>query len=118
MAAFGLRGKSLLALALVCLLAIIPAALVGWLVLQGIHQHFGDAYARNATLLQRERIYAPISRELALSLRFANSEVTRQWLLDESSADKRALFFREAEGYRQDFRDHAYFLVNAESFNY
>lgn len=118
MAAFGLRGKSLLALALVCLLAIIPAALVGWLVLQGIHQHFGDAYARNATLLQRERIYAPISRELALSLRFANSEVTRQWLLDESSVDKRALFFREAEGYRQDFRDHAYFLVNAESFNY
>ena len=62
MAAFGLRGKSLLALVLACLLALVPAGLIGWSVLNGIHDHFGEAYARNATLLSREKISAPISR--------------------------------------------------------
>jgi len=97
MAAFGLRGKSLLALLLACLLALVPAGLIGWSVLNNIHQHFGEGYARNATLLSRERISAPISRELALSLRFANSEVTRQWLRDPDDPAKADLFFREAE---------------------
>ena len=100
MAAFGLRGKSLLALLLACLLALVPAGLIGWSVLNGIHEHFGEAYARNATLLNRERISAPISRELALSLRFANSEVTRQWLRNPNDPAKADLFFREAELYR------------------
>jgi serine phosphatase RsbU (regulator of sigma subunit) len=118
MAAFGLRGKSILALLLVCLLALVPAAFIGWLVLQGIHEHFADAYARNATLLSREKIRAPISRELALSLRLADSEVTRQWLLDENDPAKRDLFFREAEGYRGDFRDHAYFIGSTGSLRY
>jgi serine phosphatase RsbU (regulator of sigma subunit) len=118
MAAFGLRGKSILALLLVCLIAMVPAALIGGLVLQGIHEHFADAYARNATLLNREKIRAPISRELALSLRLADSEVTRQWLLDENDPAKRELFFREAEGYRRDFRDNAYFLGSAGSLGY
>lgn len=118
MAAFGLRGKSILALLLVCLLALVPAALIGWLVLQGIHEHFADAYARNATLLSREKIRAPISRELALSLRLADSEVTRQWLTDEDDPAKRDLFFREAEGYRGDFRDHAYFIGSVGSQGY
>ena len=115
MATFGLRGKSLLALLLACVLALAPAALIGWLALQSIHAHFGDAYARNATLLNREKIRAPISRELALSLRLADSEVTRQWLLDERDAAKSDLFFREAEGYRRDFRDHAYFIGSVAS---
>ncbi len=118
MAAFGLRGKSLLALLLACLLALVPAGLIGWSVLNNIHQHFGEGYARNATLLSRERISAPISRELALSLRFANSEVTRQWLRDPDDPAKADLFFREAELYRQDFRDHAYFIGRLDTLGY
>ncbi|MEL0168919.1 MAG: biofilm regulation protein phosphatase SiaA [Pseudomonadaceae bacterium] len=118
MAAFGLRGKSLLALLLACLLALVPAGLIGWSVLNGIHEHFGEAYARNATLLNRERISAPISRELALSLRFANSEVTRQWLRDPNDPAKADLFFREAELYRADFRDHAYFIGRMDNLGY
>ncbi|WP_341708169.1 biofilm regulation protein phosphatase SiaA [Halopseudomonas sp.] len=118
MAAFGLRGKSLLALLLACLLALVPAGLIGWSVLNGIHEHFGEAYARNATLLNRERISAPISRELALSLRFANSEVTRQWLRDPNDPAKADLFFREAELYRADFRDHAYFIGRLDNLGY
>jgi len=118
MAAFGLRGKSLLALLLACLLALLPAGLIGWQIVQKVHGHFAEAFAGNITQLNRERIYAPISRELALALRFARSEITRQWLLDEQDPAKRELFFREAEGYRRDFRDHAYFIAPLDSRNY
>lgn len=115
---FGLRGKSIAALALVFLLALIPTGGLGWIALDTIRTHFGEAYARNFTQLSRERILAPVSRDLALALRLADSAVTRQWLLDEHDPDKRALFFQEAEGYRRDFRDHSYFLISDQSHHY
>lgn len=118
MAMLGLRGKSLLALLLACVMALVPAALIGWQVVDSIRTHFGEAFARNTTLLQREKIFAPLSRELALSLRLADSEVTRQWLRDETDIAKRELFFREAEGYRRDFRDHSYFLISNRTHAY
>jgi len=114
----GLRGKSLLALVLASLLALLPVAVLGWQVLEQVREHFSQVYARNLTLLQREKILAPVSRELALSRRLADSEVTRQWMLDENNPARRALFFREAEGYRQDFRDHSYFAIVNSSLHY
>jgi serine phosphatase RsbU (regulator of sigma subunit) len=118
MAKLGLRSKSLLALVLACVLALIPAVLVGWYVVDGVREHFGLAYAENFTQLNRQKIIAPISRELALSRRLANSEVTRQWLLDPNNTAKRNLFFKEAEGYRYDFSDHAYFIASRATGEY
>lgn len=115
---FGLRAKSILALVLACLLALAPAGLIGYLVLEKVRSHFGEAYARNFTLLKRQSILAPISRDLALSLRLADSQVTRQWLRDEHDPSKKALFFREAEGYRQDFRSKSYFVISQRSRGY
>ena len=114
----GLRAKSMLALALACLLALLPAILIGWQVLDGVRNYFGEIYARNYTQLKRQSILAPVARELALSLRLADSVVTRQWLLDEDNPAKKALFFEEAEGYRKDLRDHSYFFVSASSRHY
>ena len=114
----GLRAKSMLALALACLLALLPAIFIGWKVLDGVRNYFGESYARNYTLLKRQSILAPVSRELALSLRLADSVVTRQWLLDEGNSAKKALFFEEAEGYRKDLRDHSYFFASASSRHY
>ncbi|HRP98532.1 MAG TPA: biofilm regulation protein phosphatase SiaA [Rhodocyclaceae bacterium] len=114
----GLRAKSMLALALACVLALVPAGVIGWLALDGVRSHFGEAYARNLTLLKRQSIVAPVSRDLALSRRLAGSEVTRRWLLDENDGDQRTLFFREAEGYRRDFRDGSYFVISALNGHY
>ena len=114
---FGLRAKSMLALLLACLFALIPAGLVGWQVLDAVREHFGTAYLRNFTLLKRQQILAPVSRELTLSLRLADSQVTRQWLLDEHDAAKRSLFFAEAEGYRRDFRSQTFFIIPASTGN-
>ncbi|WP_409929269.1 biofilm regulation protein phosphatase SiaA [Bordetella genomosp. 13] len=108
----------MLALALACLVALIPATLIGWHVFDSVREHFGRAYVENVTLLSRQKILAPISRELALSLRLADSEVTRRFLLDENDPATRELFFREAEGYRGDLRSQSYFVISALSNHY
>lgn len=115
---WGLRGKSALALLLACLIALVPAALIGWQAIDDIRRHFANAYAENYTLLHMQRILAPVSRELALSQRFANSLTTRRWLANETDTRRQADFLEEAEGYRQDFSDHAYFIVANASGNY
>lgn len=115
---WGLRSKSVLALLLACAVALIPALWLGWRAMEDIRQHFGEAYARNFTLLQRERILAPLARELALARRFADGQLTRQWLLAEDDAERRAQFFAEAEGYQRDFRDHSWFVIPANGHYY
>lgn len=112
---FGLRAKSLLALTLACLFALIPATLISFKVLENVRDHFGEAYARNLTELNRQRILGPIARDIALAERFANSEITRQWLNHENDAQYKEIFFKEAEGYRASFSSHGYFLASATS---
>ncbi|MDH2246521.1 hypothetical protein N5J76_15225 [Pseudomonas sp. GD03855] len=51
MAALGLRGKSLLALLLSCLLAFVFAGFIGRKALLGVQSRFGEAYARNVVQL-------------------------------------------------------------------
>lgn len=118
MAKWGLRKKSFMALLLACIVMLAPAILIAWLVFDGVRDHFGRAFAENFTQLSRQRILAPVSREMALSVRLANSEVTRRWLRHENDPDARELFFREAEGYRRDFMGHVYFIASAASGNY
>lgn len=116
--ALGLRGKSVLALCGTCVLVLLLASAVGWQAVKTVRSQLGAAFARNVTLLNRERILAPVSRELALSLRLAGSQVTRRWFLDEHNEEIKALAFQEAEGYRLAFMDKSYFLVPALSGNY
>jgi phosphoserine phosphatase RsbU/P len=113
-----LRGKSLLAVALASVLALAVAGAIAWQALRSIEAHYGAAFARNYAVVLKQQMVAPINRELALALRLARSELTRDWLLDEGNAEKRALFFREAEGYRQDFLDRSLFVATASSLNY
>ena len=115
---WGLRSKSVLALLLACALALIPAIWLGWRAMEDIRQHFGEAYARNFTLLHRERLLAPLARELALAQRFADAQLTRQWLRDEDDPQRRAQFFAEAAGFQRDFRDHSWFVIPAGSRHY
>src|SRR5690606_39065868 len=118
MAHLSLRAKSLVALALACLLVLLPALLIGWQVSDGIRLYFAQAYGDNLTLLNRQKILAPIAVDLALSRRLANSEVTRQWLTAENDTSHHDLFFREAESLRHELRDQAYFIASARSGHY
>src|SRR5690606_28479181 len=118
MAALGLRGKSLLALLVTCLLALSIAGVIGHQVLDGMQNRFAEAYARNLVQLNRERIFAPVSRELALAQRLAGSQLTLAWLQDEQTSRQRELFFREATGFQQSFGGQLYFAASAQSNGY
>ncbi|MGM0424000.1 MAG: biofilm regulation protein phosphatase SiaA [Thermodesulfobacteriota bacterium] len=110
-----LRTKSMLALIIACLVALIPTIWIGQEMLERIQAQLGQAYAKNFTLLSAQQIEAPITKELALAQRFADSVLLKQWLMDEESDSKRSRFFQEADGYEQAFQGKNYFLVNHES---
>ncbi|MBD3895756.1 SpoIIE family protein phosphatase [Halomonas sp. ML-15] len=117
-ATLGLRGKSVATMLLACLLALIPALLIGWKAVDEVRRHFATAYAEQYTLLQMQRITAPVSRELALSRRFANSVVTREWLRQPEDPERRERFIAEAEGFRQQFGSNAYFIIDHTTQDY
>ncbi len=114
----GLRAKSALVLGVCIAIVVIVACVAAWQALGRIEANLGTSFARNTTQLNKQRILAPVARELALSQQLAASEITRQWLLDEDNADKRALFFAEAKRYRESFDDHSYFVVSARTRHY
>lgn len=117
-ALLGLRGKSVGFLLLACLLALIPAGLIGWKAVAEVRDHFAGAYAEQYTLLQMQRVIAPVSRELALSRRFTDSLLTREWLRAPEDPTRQARFLTEAEGFRQHFASRAYFIVDHASGDY
>ncbi|MFP4000130.1 MAG: biofilm regulation protein phosphatase SiaA [Desulfobacterales bacterium] len=110
-----LRTKSMMALVLAFILALGPAVFIGFQVLEKARAHFGKAYAENFTLLSTQKIEAPVTRELAISKRFADSVVVENWLEDKNPTVGDKLFFREAEGFREDFRDKNYFVISRKS---
>ncbi len=107
-----------MALAIACALVLIPASWLGWLAMQSVQRHFGEAYAENLTLLNREQLLAPIRQDLTLSQRLAASPVLQRWLEQDTNLDRRDLFFAEAESYRQALGDHAYFVISNDSLQY
>lgn len=115
---WGLRGKSALALMAACGMALIPAILIGWLAVDAVRNQFSRAYAENYTLLQMQRILTPISRELALAERFAQSPATQAWMADENDPAKRERFMAEASNYQKGFSAHTYFAVVDHSGDY
>jgi sigma-B regulation protein RsbU (phosphoserine phosphatase) len=114
----GLRAKSALAL-LVCIgVALALSLFAGWRAVLGIEENLGASFARNFTQYNEQRVLAPVLRELALSQRLAESEVSRRWLRDENNSQKKALFFAEAAHYQKAFTDRSYFLISNKTRHY
>ncbi|MGO4999374.1 biofilm regulation protein phosphatase SiaA [Oceanisphaera sp. W20_SRM_FM3] len=111
----GLRAKAVWAVIGACLLIFIPAAAMGWQLVSGVQEHFGRAFALNFTQLNRQNILVPLSRDLALAQRFADSILMQQWLSQEDNPQDKALLFRESEGYLKDFSSHSFFIISTQS---
>lgn len=108
----GLRGKFLLAQVTAGALALLLAVLVGNWLLDAARSHFGQAYARNYTELNRDRIRTPVVRDLALSRLLAKAPALHRMLREPSQAH-RAAFFEIAQNYLDAFTANAYFVANA-----
>ncbi|TYL46779.1 biofilm regulation protein phosphatase SiaA [Marinomonas sp. IMCC 4694] len=112
MARWGLRGKSLFALASSCVFALLIIAVIGWSFIQKGQEYAAENYANSVTQLNYQRILTPISREVALAERFANAVVVRRWLSNPEDSFLAKQWREEAQGYLDTFQNHALFIVN------
>lgn len=113
-----LRAKTLLALLLLAVVIVLPAALIGRSALEEVKTGLGISFARNHVLQNQQRILTLIRRDLALAQRLAGSTLTRRWFVDEDNNWAKEQFFAEADGYATSFADHSYFAVHAGSGHY
>lgn len=110
----GLRWKSALAVSLSAALVLGLSALIAARAVRSVQENLGEAFARNATQFNKQRLLTPVARELALSQRLADSQTLARWLQAPNDPAARSLFFREAEGYRRAFADQSYFVADIE----
>ncbi len=113
-----LRTKSALAVGGSALLVLFLATLIGSSIVRTVQENLGNAFARNATQFNKQRLLTPVTRELALSQRLADSQLLQQWLKNPNDSKARELFFREAEGYRKSFSDGSYFVADIPRSSY
>lgn len=112
MARWGLRGKSLFALASTCLFALLIIVVIGWSFVQKGQELSAENYANSFTRLNYQRILTPVSREVALAERFANSTVVKAWLKHPDDPALEKGWLEEVQGYLDVFQNHAMFIVN------
>ncbi|MCB5161099.1 biofilm regulation protein phosphatase SiaA [Marinomonas algarum] len=118
MARWGLRGKSLIALAGTCLFAVLIIAVIGWSFVQKGQEYSATNYANSFTQLNYQRILTPVAREVALAERFADSVITKQWLANPGNKTIEQQWLDNTQGYLNTFQNHAMFIVNDASRQY
>ena len=118
MARWGLRGKSLFALAITCILALFFTASIGWVLLKEGKVYSAKNYAKSFTELNYQKILTPISRELALAERFADTSTVREWMQDPTNPEKQAAFVEDAKGFLGVFQDHSMFFITDTTKDY
>ncbi|NLQ17465.1 SpoIIE family protein phosphatase [Marinomonas sp. M1K-6] len=118
MARWGLRGKSLFALAASCLFALLIIVVMGGFFIQKGQEYSAENYATSFTQLNYQRILTPVSREVALAERFANSTIVKSWLQRPDDPALETAWLEETQGYLDTFQNHAMFIVNDGTLNY
>lgn len=116
--AVGLKRQFLLLIVAIYLITGAAALGVFLLVMGNITRGLGEEFATQYALRQRDRLLAPIQRELALAQKLADSPLLKRWAQDEENPDLRAAALAELDSYRRHFADHSYFMVLDASKNY
>lgn len=75
-------------------------------------------YAAKQALYEKTNVLAAIRRDLALSLKLADSPLIRHWIQDEDNPALKTLAIEELESYRRLFQDKSYFLIVDKSLHY
>lgn len=71
----------------------------------------GEEFAAQYALRQKDRILAPIQRELALARKLVDSPLLKRWARDENNPDLKTTALAELESYRRHFADRSYFVA-------
>jgi HAMP domain-containing protein len=114
----GLQRQFLLLIVGIYLLTgAVALTLFGWGI-RGVTRQLGEEFAAQYALRQKDRLLAPIQRELALSRHLADSPLLKRWARNEEDPDLKAAALAELEHYRRHFADHSYFFIVGPSGRY
>jgi signal transduction histidine kinase/HPt (histidine-containing phosphotransfer) domain-containing protein len=83
-----------------------------------IVESLGRNYAERQAQFDRERIAAPLLREIALSQKLADSPLLKKWALNEKDLALKQSALDELESYRRNFHDGSFFFIPHSSGNY
>ncbi len=101
---------------------IIPATLVAWGVFQLIAENVIERWGQRVVGIQvrydSARLLQPIEREIALAKQMAQSQVLKRWARSPEDPELHAQALAEMENYRQNFRDHSFFVALRDSGGY
>lgn len=114
----GLRSKAATFMGLLAVMLLLAALATSWVFIDLTRERYGAEVIRNHALLTREQLMLPVSRELALAQKFADSDITRRFMRNEQDAASRTAFFDEAEAFRRLFADHSQFAASRISRHY
>ncbi|MBF0168834.1 MAG: PAS domain S-box protein [Alphaproteobacteria bacterium] len=78
----------------------------------------GDGYAAKQVQLAKQQSMAPLSRDIGLAQKMADSPLLKEWAQAEGNAALKARALAEMESYRRSFRDKSYFFAIAASGHY
>jgi hypothetical protein len=95
----------------------VALTLFGWGI-RGVTRELGEEFAAQYALRQKDRLLAPLQRELALSRHLADSPLLKRWARNEEDPDLKAAALTELEHYRRHFADHSYFFIVGSSGRY
>jgi HAMP domain-containing protein len=113
-----LKTKSI-ALVSLCFVIIVCFSYVLLQILErDIRTGLASMYAGEQVDFNRTRIRSPLSRELGLALKLADSKVIRNWALNEADPELRESAMAELEDHRRFFSDQSFFFALRESGHY
>ncbi|MEJ6949835.1 hypothetical protein [Natronospora cellulosivora (SeqCode)] len=81
-------------------------------------KEIGRDYAVEYALKEKNRLMAPIQKEIALSRKMADSPLLIKWAKNEKDTVLREMALQELENFRKHFSDQRYFFVIDKSKNY
>ena len=113
-----LRAKFILIISAVFLVAAVVVLLVYSGVTTSIINEFALRAASRQALHDKNKILSIIDREVALSLKLADDETVRQWVLKGDVPALKHAALQQLESYRRFFRDQSYFIARNVDLHY
>ncbi len=113
-----LRSRFLLLTGFIFVLLGVGAMLVFEQVTEPIAFGLGTRFAEKQVLYDQTKIEGLLSREIALSLKLADSPLLHDWAEHEADPALRGMALRELESYRRLFHDQSYFFIVRKSLHY
>jgi len=106
-----LRARLNLAIAAVYLVAVLGSLAFFVLAARAVLADFAQRIAVKQALLERNRIYSAIEREVTLARTLAHDPVIRRWVLAEDDQGAKAQAFEQLDNYQHLFRDQSCFVA-------